>query len=198
MQQGDGWTVVRTPLPRVDSYCKGCKPRKQHSWHVGITTILSIRKLRSRCSVVCWANLRQLHVGGCAASVLLLLFLLLLASTCVLLASLHAGRFGPSSGAAAAERAAARGVLAPILNTGRDHLLVYAFSYTDPEFLHNLEYFIREAVHGDTAADFLIIVQEGPNLKVRCRQGNSRTSNSSSSSRSVGSHAAVCAPAVAS
>jgi hypothetical protein len=55
----------------------------------------------------------------------------------------------------------------PILATGRDHLLLYAFSYTDPEFLHNLEYFIRNAVIGDTVADHIIIVQEGPDLEVR-------------------------------
>lgn len=50
--------------------------------------------------------------------------------------------------------------------TGRDHLLLYAFSYTDPEFLHNLEYFVKEAVLGDTVADYVIIVQEGPGLQV--------------------------------
>ncbi|WIA10790.1 hypothetical protein OEZ85_010958 [Tetradesmus obliquus] len=55
--------------------------------------------------------------------------------------------------------------VAPILATGRDHLLLYAFSYTDPEFLHNLEYFIKEAVIGDTVADHVIIVQEGPELE---------------------------------
>jgi hypothetical protein len=58
----------------------------------------------------------------------------------------------------------------PILATGRDHLLLYAFSYTDPEFLHNLEYFIKEAVIGDTVADHIIIVQAGPDLKVRQQQ----------------------------
>jgi hypothetical protein len=56
--------------------------------------------------------------------------------------------------------------VAPILATGRDHLLLYAFSYTDPEFLHNLEYFIKEAVIGDTVADHIIIVQEGADLEV--------------------------------
>lgn len=50
--------------------------------------------------------------------------------------------------------------------SGRDHLLLYAFSYTDPEFLHNLEYFVKEAVVGDTVADTIIIVQEGPGLQV--------------------------------
>eukprot|EP00882_Tetradesmus_deserticola_P016554 GHRQ01017688.1.p1 GENE.GHRQ01017688.1~~GHRQ01017688.1.p1 ORF type:complete len:308 (+),score=99.69 GHRQ01017688.1:374-1297(+) len=53
----------------------------------------------------------------------------------------------------------------PILATGRNHLLLYAFSYTDTEFLHNLEYFVKEAVIGDTIADYVIIVQEGPELK---------------------------------
>jgi hypothetical protein len=65
--------------------------------------------------------------------------------------------------------------ITPILATGRDHLLLYAFSYTDPEFLHNLEYFIREAVIGDTVADHIIIVQEGPDLQVR--QYSSSSSN---------------------
>eukprot|EP00775_Hariotina_reticulata_P012780 gene12780-12909_t len=55
--------------------------------------------------------------------------------------------------------------LTPVLSTGRDHVLLYAFSYTDPEFLHNLEYFVQEAVEGDTLADHIIIVQEGPTLK---------------------------------
>jgi hypothetical protein len=62
----------------------------------------------------------------------------------------------------------------PILATGRDHLLLYAFSYTDPEFLHNLEYFIRNAVIGDTVADHIIIVQEGPDLEVRQYSSSSK------------------------
>lgn len=49
---------------------------------------------------------------------------------------------------------------------GRDHLLLYAFSYTDSEFLHNLEYFINEGVVSDVVADYIIIVQEGPTLQV--------------------------------
>lgn len=58
--------------------------------------------------------------------------------------------------------------MVPLLNTGRDHLLVYAFSYSDDQFLENLKYFIREAVANDTVADYLIIVQEGPGLQVCC------------------------------
>jgi hypothetical protein len=67
--------------------------------------------------------------------------------------------------------------ITPILATGRDHLLLYAFSYTDPEFLHNLEYFIREAVIGDTVADHIIIVQEGPDLQVRQYSSSSSSAN---------------------
>jgi len=59
--------------------------------------------------------------------------------------------------------------LAPVLNTGRDHLLIYAFSYSDQEFLENLKYFLQEAVANDAIADHLIIVQEGPTLQVRCQ-----------------------------
>lgn len=57
--------------------------------------------------------------------------------------------------------------LAPVLSTGRDHLLIYAFSYSDQEFLENLKYFLQEAVANDVVADYLIIVQEGPTLQVR-------------------------------
>ena len=55
---------------------------------------------------------------------------------------------------------------APLLNTNRDHLLIYAFSYSDSEFLENLKYFVQEAVQNDTVADYVIIVQEGPSLQV--------------------------------
>jgi len=88
---------------------------------------------------------------------------LLLVIMWVLLGSLPGtGSTMPSASKAAGSHA----VLTPSLSTGRDHLLVYAFSYTDSEFLHNLQYFIREAVEGDTLADYIIIVQEGPTLKV--------------------------------
>jgi hypothetical protein len=53
-----------------------------------------------------------------------------------------------------------------ILHTDRDHLLIYTFAYGDPQSLDNLEYFITEAVVHDTVADHVIIVQEGPSLKV--------------------------------
>lgn len=53
-----------------------------------------------------------------------------------------------------------------LLKTGRDHLVVYAFSYSDPEAFSNLNYFINEAVLDDTIADFIIIVQQGPTLQV--------------------------------
>jgi hypothetical protein len=56
--------------------------------------------------------------------------------------------------------------LNPILHTDRDHLLIYTFAYGDPQSLDNLEYFITEAIVHDTVADHVIIVQEGPSLKV--------------------------------
>jgi hypothetical protein len=62
--------------------------------------------------------------------------------------------------------------IAPIFSTSRDHLLIYAFSYSDPQYLENLRYFISEAVVNDTVADHVIIVQEGPSLKVRCQLGD--------------------------
>lgn len=58
--------------------------------------------------------------------------------------------------------------IAPVFSTSRDHLLIYAFSYSDPQYLENLRYFITEAIANDTVADHVIIVQEGPSLKVSC------------------------------
>lgn len=57
----------------------------------------------------------------------------------------------------------------PLASTDRDHLLIYAFSYNDEQSLENLKYFVAEAVADDTVADYIIIVQEGPELKVRCK-----------------------------
>jgi hypothetical protein len=57
----------------------------------------------------------------------------------------------------------------PLASTDRDHLLIYAFSYSDEQSLENLKYFVAEAVTDDTVADYIIIVQEGPELKVRCK-----------------------------
>lgn len=59
--------------------------------------------------------------------------------------------------------------IAPVFSKSRDHLLIYAFSYSDPQYLENLRYFITEAVANDTVADHVIIVQEGPSLEVRCQ-----------------------------
>lgn len=58
----------------------------------------------------------------------------------------------------------------PLLSTGRDHLLVYAFSNSDPQFLENLKYFIQEAIADDKLADHIIIVQEGAGLQVGQQQ----------------------------
>lgn len=57
--------------------------------------------------------------------------------------------------------------IAPVFSTDRDHLLIYAFSNSDPQYLENLQYFIAEAIINDVVADHVIIVQEGPSLKVR-------------------------------
>jgi len=158
MQPADAWTTVSVPsLSRSNS--KG-KLRKQR-WNVGISALKAGSSRpwlwRSSCQVVCKAHPRG-AVGGCA---LLLLFLLLVVAA--LLGSLP----GTGSIAPAGSHLAKPGaLLTPILSTGRDHVLLYAFSYTDPEFLHNLEYFVQEAVEGDTLADYIIIVQQGPTLKV--------------------------------
>eukprot|EP00882_Tetradesmus_deserticola_P029920 GHRQ01033555.1.p1 GENE.GHRQ01033555.1~~GHRQ01033555.1.p1 ORF type:complete len:166 (+),score=18.36 GHRQ01033555.1:193-690(+) len=81
----------------------------------------------------------------------------------------------------------------PILATGRNHLLLYAFSYTDTEFPHNLEYFVKEAVIGDTIADYVIIVQEGPELKVRQqRQAMAAAKCPTASANCTGGWAGTC------
>ncbi len=53
----------------------------------------------------------------------------------------------------------------PLLSSGRDHLILYAFSASDPEAVVNLRYFIDNAVIGDDVADVIIIVQQGGGLQ---------------------------------
>jgi hypothetical protein len=36
---------------------------------------------------------------------------------------------------------------------------MYIFAATDPEFLQNLRFFVKEAVEGDALADYAIVVQ---------------------------------------
>ncbi|PNH12741.1 LIM domain and RING finger protein [Tetrabaena socialis] len=48
----------------------------------------------------------------------------------------------------------------------RDNLVMYIFAPTDPEFLRNLEYFVREAIQGDTRSDYVIVVQESTDMRV--------------------------------
>ncbi|KXZ52810.1 hypothetical protein GPECTOR_8g196 [Gonium pectorale] len=44
------------------------------------------------------------------------------------------------------------------------NLVIYSFAPTDPQFVRNLEYFVREAITGDTISDYVIIVQESTEL----------------------------------
>ncbi|GFR43780.1 hypothetical protein Agub_g4894 [Astrephomene gubernaculifera] len=48
--------------------------------------------------------------------------------------------------------------------TARENLVMYIFAPTDPEFIHNLEFFVREAVLGDTRSDYVIVVQESTDM----------------------------------
>lgn len=49
---------------------------------------------------------------------------------------------------------------------GRNILVLYVFANTDPEFLGNLQYFVREAVMGDKRCDYVIAVQQGSSIQV--------------------------------
>ena len=48
----------------------------------------------------------------------------------------------------------------------RDILVLYVFAYTDPEYLNNLKYFIREAVMEDERSMYYIAVQMVNDLHV--------------------------------
>lgn len=48
----------------------------------------------------------------------------------------------------------------------REILVVYSFASTDPEFIHNLRFFVREAVQLDTRSEYFIIVQESTEINV--------------------------------
>lgn len=50
----------------------------------------------------------------------------------------------------------------------RENLVMYLFAPTDPQFLRNLEVFVKEAVQGDTRSDYVIVVQKSPELNVGC------------------------------
>ncbi|KAF8068311.1 UVR8 [Scenedesmus sp. PABB004] len=94
------------------------------------------------------------------------------AAAAVLLAGLAAlrcaawlagGALAPRGARAPARPAPATRPLHP--GSARDHLLLYVFSPTDPEFLENLRFFVSEAVARDTLADHVIIVQTGDDLE---------------------------------
>jgi hypothetical protein len=38
--------------------------------------------------------------------------------------------------------------------------VVYVFSATDPEFIHNLEYFVREGMQANDRCDYVVVVQQ--------------------------------------
>ncbi|PNW75479.1 hypothetical protein CHLRE_12g528300v5 [Chlamydomonas reinhardtii] len=61
-----------------------------------------------------------------------------------------------------AERGAAGLGAAP--GAAKENLVMYIFSATDPEFVRNLEFFVREAVMDDTRSDYVIVVQESTDL----------------------------------
>lgn len=63
-----------------------------------------------------------------------------------------------------AERGAAGLGAAP--GAAKENLVMYIFSATDPEFVRNLEFFVREAVMDDTRSDYVIVVQESTDLGV--------------------------------
>ncbi|GLI58416.1 hypothetical protein VaNZ11_000118 [Volvox africanus] len=48
--------------------------------------------------------------------------------------------------------------------TKRDNLVLYSFAPTDPEFVRNLGYFVKEAIEGDARSDYIIIVQESTEM----------------------------------
>ncbi len=58
----------------------------------------------------------------------------------------------------------------------RENLVMYLFAPTDPQFLRNLEVFIKEAVEGDTRSDYVIVVQKSPELHVGCTNCSHDTS----------------------
>ena len=64
--------------------------------------------------------------------------------------------------------AAAGRMFTTIAASHRDNLVMYSFAPTDPEFVRNLEFFVREAVVGDTRSDYVIVVQESTDMRVGC------------------------------
>lgn len=59
-----------------------------------------------------------------------------------------------------------------VLPLQKSTLVLYVFSYTDPEFLNNLRYFIKQAINPNDHCDYVISVQLGKNMKVRNAQGS--------------------------
>jgi hypothetical protein len=60
----------------------------------------------------------------------------------------------------------------------RENLVLYVFAATDPQFRSNLEFFVREAVQGDTISEYVFIIQESSKLKVRGRAVSCRLARS--------------------
>lgn len=48
----------------------------------------------------------------------------------------------------------------------RDTLVLYVFSSTDPEAIHNLKYFVREAVRPGDGCDYVFIMQSNENSTI--------------------------------
>lgn len=48
-----------------------------------------------------------------------------------------------------------------------DVLVMYIFSNTDPQYLNNLKYFVREGVHAGDGCEYLFVVNKSPEEEVR-------------------------------
>lgn len=48
-----------------------------------------------------------------------------------------------------------------------DVLVVYVFSNTDPEYINNLRFFLREGVNQNDGCEYLIVVNDSKSLNVR-------------------------------
>lgn len=47
----------------------------------------------------------------------------------------------------------------------RHVLVLYIFAATDPQFIENLRYFVKEAVQHDTECEYVIVIQQSPTDK---------------------------------
>ena len=60
---------------------------------------------------------------------------------------------------AAAATAAAAAAAAAAGNSSKDTLVAYIFSATDPQYLQNMEFFIRAAIGRDDRCDYVFVLQ---------------------------------------